>query len=369
MEKDKELSPATTVSPLSAATTSTLSPLSASEKDDMEPKGGGKDEKQVVAQEEEKQVVAPSEEKEVFSPSSDADKEAFSRTDDSSKEAVSAAAAATADADTGKIFVPQPPPISMDKEVAVPRGDADTEKFPLLSRSTTSSTTTAPMKPLHAGFRFEKKHNLGLIWYLNQQIAARAVDIATGTIGPAAFVTSSMSWTEVMMALPPMFHLYTPGTQFQVARFLPSGIQGLTGMKGTIECVKPGAPNGELEMWQIKRRGIVIGGRQFELSRSDGGDEVKGLVWKGSTKTVKEVYQEGGAKANTKHGSLKLVNERDGEVLAIWNQWRDSEVLGDLMVFGGVVGRVSVEVVVSSALVVIHAERATGLNWIGGLGK
>ncbi|ETN43040.1 uncharacterized protein HMPREF1541_02198 [Cyphellophora europaea CBS 101466] len=317
-------------------------------------------------------MVSPVDEKEVVRPLNDTDKQAFSRSADSGKEV---APQPSGESDTDKIFVPQAPPISMEKEVSMPvsgeaqaittpLGGADTEKFPLLHRT----STTGSGRTLHAGFRLEKKHNLGLIWYLNQQIACRMVDLNSGAIGPAAFVTSSMAWLEVMTGLPPMFELYVPGGQIRVSRFIPLGLQGLVSMKGSIECVKPGSA-GELEKWNIKRRGIVMGGREYSVTRENEMGN-GGFVWKGSTKVVKEVYSASGAKESVKHGSLKLVTQGEGgEVLAVWNQWRDSEVLGDLIVFDGVVGKISVEVIVTSALAVVHAERATGMNWLGGLGK
>jgi hypothetical protein len=85
------------------------------------------------------------------------------------------------------------------------------------------------------------------------------------------------------------------------------------------------------------------------------------------------VFAEVGEGVKVKHGSFKLVcGEGEGEgaeVLAVYNQWRDSETLGDLAVLEGVKAKISIEAVVSSALVVVHAERATGLNWLGGIGK
>ncbi len=67
-------------------------------------------------------------------------------------------------------------------------------------------------------------------------------------------------------------------------------------------------------------------------------------------------------------GNLKLC-DKEGEVLAVWQQWRDSGTLGDVMIFEGARGKVDVEVVVTSCICVISAERANGLNWFGGLGK
>jgi hypothetical protein len=304
-------------------------------------------------------------------------KQVLDRTEDTSKEVGVQRQWTTTTSgseDTEKIFVPQAPPISMEKEVSMPiHGEAqaivrgsDYDKFPLRSQDGSSTSK----RKLFAAFRLEKKHNLGLIWYQSQQIACRAVDLSNGVIGPAAFVTTSMSWTEVVTGLPPMFELMVPGGQFQVARFVPEGLQGLVSMRGFIESLKPGS-NGEVERWSIKRRGLAKA-RQYELVREGGGGEV--FVWKGSTETVAKVYGELGAEGvKVKHGSFKLVcGEREGdgaEILAVYNQWRDSETLGDLAVLDGVKAKISVEAVVSSALVVIHAERATGLNWIGGIGK
>jgi hypothetical protein len=309
--------------------------------------------------------------KEVARPIRDTDKQAVLREDDSEKILVP-----MAEGDTDKIFVPQAPPMSMEKEVAAPmHGELQVvdpnqarsqDKFPLLHHS----TSTGAERGLYAGFRLEKKHSLGLIMPHDQKIACLMVDLRSGQIGPAAFVTSSMSWTDVAMALPPFFELYAPGAQFMASRFIPGGYQGFTSMKAEIECVEPGTGN-LLEKWSLKRKGVIVGARQYDLMRSQAKENVgAGFVWKGSTRVVKEVYSATGAKENVKHGSLKLVTQDEtGELLAVWNQWRDSEVLGDLMIFDTVVGRLSVEVVVTSALAVIHAERATGMNWFGGLGK
>lgn len=324
----------------------------------------------------EKMVSPMDDDKEVARPLNDTDKQILSsqRTDDSEKEVVRPPPGMGED-DTSKIFVPQLPPGSMEKEVAAPGGGdlqvvtTETErredKFPLLQRELTGG---AAGRTLHAGFRFEKRHNLGLIWYQDQKIACRMVDLKTGVVGGAAFVTTSMAFTDAMLVLPPMFDLYVPGGMVQVSRWVPSGLQGLVSMKGEIECVQPGAA-GAMEKWSIKRKGMVVGGRQYDITRSDGGGGA-GFTWKGSTRTVKEVYSATGAKESIKHGSLKLVTQdAAGEVLAVWNQWRNTEVLGDLMVFDTVLGKLSVEVVVTSALVVIHAERVTGMNWLGGIGK
>lgn len=326
----------------------------------------------------EEKIVSPSMdrdfEKEVMRPIDDTDKQAVVRDVDSEKMVVPPYQ--PGDGDTDKVFVPQPPPISMEKEVAAPsQGELQTvdsgmtrgpDIFPLLDRSTSSGAA----RTLHAGFRLEKKNSLGLILPENQKIACRMVDLQSGQIGPAAFVTSSMSWTDAALVLPPFFELHVPGGQVMAARFLPGGFQGLVTMKGEIECVQPGT-GGMLEKWTIKRKGMIVGGRQYDILRTEGKQGVgAAFVWKGSTRVVKEVYSATGAKESVKHGSLKLVTQdAAGEVLAVWNQWRDSAVLGDLMVFDAAVGRLSVEAIVTSAIAVIHAERVTGMNWIGGLGK
>lgn len=319
-------------------------------------------------------------EKEVARPLDDTDKQALSsREDDAQKEVV----VSPQSGDSDKNFVPQAPPMSMEKEVAAPmsgqlqsvepgsasgKGEGtESDKFPLLHRT----STTGSGRTLYAGFRLEKKHALGLLWYQNQTIACRMVDLDSGQIGPAGFVTSSMSWTDVMLVLPPLFELHVPGIgQTMVSRFIPAGLQGIVSMKGEIECLQAGG-GGSVEKWSLKRKGMVVGGRQYDMTRTEGQDGVGAeFVWKGSTRVVKEVYSATGSKQSVKHGSLKLVTQGgSGDVLAVWNQWRDSEVLGDLMVFDGVVGKLSVEVVVTSAIAVIHAERATGMNWFGGIGK
>lgn len=327
----------------------------------------------------EKEVTPVTEGKQVLPPINDTDKQTFSRTADSSKEvANSQPNTDLVDRDTSKIFVPQPPPISMDKELAPPLSgepQSITEPsqsiwslptaatFPLTTSTSTSSST---LPKLHAAFRLEKKHALGLIWYQNQQIAVRAVDLSSGIIGGAVWVTSSMAWLEAMLVQPPMFELFIPGGGAQVARFVPQGVEGLVSMKGRMEVLGVSG----MEGWGVRRRGLVTSkGRWYDLWRGEEmGKGVKGgLVWKGSTRAVREGF---GGGEGVKHGGLKLVDEeRDGEVLALWNQWRDSETLGDLMVFEGVKGKVAVEAVVTSAIAVIHAERVTGMNWVGGLGK
>lgn len=317
----------------------------------------------------EEKIVSPmDDEKQVLRPMDDTDKQVLSHGDDSEKQVVQPI---PADEDTNKIFVPQPPPMSMEKEVAAPGGgdlqvvtpsDRRDDRFPLLQRELTADTKG---RKLFAGFRLEKKHAYGLIWYTNQTIACRMVDLQTGDIGPAAFVTSSMAFTEAMLALPPTFDLLVPNGQVLVSRFTPGGMQGLVSMKGEIEAIKPGS-GGALEKFSIKRKGLMVGGRQYDVAKMYANEP--GFVWKGSTRVVKEVYSAAGAKESVKHGSLKLVDEA-GEVLAVWNQWRDTETLGDLMIFDTVMGKISVEVVVTSAIAVIHAERVTGMNWVGGIGK
>ena len=79
----------------------------------------------------------------------------------------------------------------------------------------------------------------------------------------------------------------------------------------------------------------------------------------------------GEKKEKVHKGNLKLMSGKDGdgEVLAVWQQARDSNVLGDLIIFKEARGKIATEVIVVTCLTAVSAERASGMNWFGGLGK
>ena len=60
---------------------------------------------------------------------------------------------------------------------------------------------------------------------------------------------------------------------------------------------------------------------------------------------------------------------KDGEVVALWQRWRNSGTLGDVMMFEVARGKDDMEMVMMSCIRVISAETATGLNSFVGLGK
>jgi hypothetical protein len=317
------------------------------------------------------------------------DKETFSRTTDSSKQVISPI---DPDEDTTKIFVPQAPPISMGLEVAAPSSSEAQAIIPpdysTMTNTTTSSSTSHNNNIL--AFRLEKKHALGLILYQNQQVAVNPINITTNQLLPCAFVTSSMSFIEAMLGQPPMFELYIPNTipTIQAGRWIPLGLEGIIRMRGELEVpmhhnqpTDPKNPDRLPEKWEIRRKGVIFPGRTYDLWRREPSLDAKrppDLAWKGSTRTVRDTLKQHkltnlqlNSSESTKHGSLKLIHPDTNDVVALWNQWRRGDTLGDLLMFEEARRKygISVEAVVVSVIAVVHAERVTGVHWVGGMGK
>lgn len=294
----------------------------------------------------EKELVSPVDtEKEVVAMTSDLDKEVYDRTADSSKQVRDPSP------DTEKHAVPS----SSEKEMAMPTNNLDKETSHGPSDGDISSPTTRPI----AAFRAEKSNPLGLIMPQSQRLLLRALDPMDKMDQGPAFVTNDMEWLDVLAVNPPPFELYTAhdfSRSELVARFLPRGWQGLVGMSSEFEV----SAQGERQKWEVVRKGIT---RTYHL-RGLAGQKGAEFVWKGSTKTVKSMAGE--EKRNK--GNLKLVTP-EGVVLAVWQQWRDSHILGDVLIFEDARRRLAAEVVLTSCICVVSAERANGLNWIGGLGK
>lgn len=276
---------------------------------------------------------------------SDQDKQVYDRTGDTSKQVL----------DLSPDMENQAVPSSSDKEMAIPTNNLDKETLHGPSDEDLSIPTTRPI----AVFRAEKSNPLGLIMPQNQRLLLKALDPVDKRDQGPAFVTNDMEWLDILAANPPPFELYTAHESSKselVARFLPRGWQGLVSMSSEFEV----SAQGERQKWEVVRKGIS---RTHHL-RGLAGQKGAEFVWKGSTKTVKAMAGE--EKRNK--GNLKLVTP-EGVVLAVWQQWRDSHILGDVLIFKDARSRIAVEVILTSCICVVSAERATGLNWIGGLGK
>ena len=92
--------------------------------------------------------------KQAFSYTTDTSKEVFSptSTDDSWKQAYTPTSAI--DSDTSKQAIPSLPPVSMEKEVAVPEGDTDKQLTSTISNPLSRSTSTTLSKTnAHQAFR------------------------------------------------------------------------------------------------------------------------------------------------------------------------------------------------------------------------
>ncbi len=338
--------------------------------------------------------------KEVAVPHSDTAKQVFSPTaDDSMKKGYTPIQdpeehifSPTADpsSDTNKEAIPSLPPVSMEKEVTAPYSDTDkqltsTMKDPL---SRTASTTLSKTNACHA-FRVEKYNSYGLILPQDQKLALRQIDMHTGEDMGAAYVTGEMSWVDVMSVLPPMFELFRTssegdpgavaggpgevgfgGSMELVARSIPQGWEGISGVRVEIECLVRNREGVRREKWEMERKGL---GRKYKIQRS--GELEAGFMWKGTSTSVKELVGSAtateGKKEKVHKGNLKLVAGKDGHgaVLAVWQQARDSNLLGDLIIFNEARGKIATEVVVVTCLTAVSAERASGMNWFGGLGK
>lgn len=201
---------------------------------------------------------------------------------------------------------------------------------------------------------------MGLILPMDQKLLVRALDPVNKLDRGPAMITNEMNWTDVWAANPPPFELYTAhdfsNTQL-VARFSPRGWQGFIGMWGEFEV----SCQGERQKWEIVRKGL---NRTYQLN---GLLSMYGrhFTWKGSTKTIRSII--GDDQKNK--GNLKLTTPDGRDVLAVWQQWRDSHVLGDLIIFETAKDKLAVETILTSCIGVVSAERANGLNWFGGLGK
>jgi len=303
----------------------------------------------------ERQLPQPptSSDKEIFSPKADLGKEVAGRPQHQR----------AAGSDTHKVFVPNLlPPGSSQKEVAVPVSDTDKH---FLSHSNSTWSTPSAISPTEAStrssaFRIEKSNSMGLILPVDQKLLVRMIDPDTKLDGGAAMVTNEMNWTDVWAANPPPFELYTAhdfNSSALVARFTPRGWQGFTGMCCEFEV----SCQGNRQKWEVIRKGfsrtyqlngmLTMYGRQF--------------IWKGSTKTVRSII--GDDQKN--RGNLKLTTVDGKEILAVWQQWRDGHVLGDLIIFETARDKLAVETILTSCIGVVSAERANGLNWFGGMGK
>ena len=342
----------------------------------------------VPASNTDKQVLAFSDDdaaKEVFSPPSG--------TTDDSRQPYNHTSAID-DSDTSKQAIPSFPPTSMDKEVALPVNDGDKQLTSTLRHDSDSlsgrSPTSTALSLANASqtFRVEKYNPYGLILPQDQKLALRQIDTATGADRGAAYVTGEMSWVDVLSVLPPMFELYRavgggggdagPGGEAVgvggnvelVARSIPKGWEGISGVKVEVECSVQSRDGIRREKWEMERRGL---GRKYKVKR-DGEPEAR-FMWKGTSGSVKELVGSSGGRGAKKEevhkGNLKLVLGRDGqgEVLAVWQQARDSNVLGDLIIFDNARGKLATELIAATCLTAVSAERASGMNWFGGIGK
>jgi hypothetical protein len=290
--------------------------------------------------------------------------------------------------DTAKEIVPQFGAMSMEKEVAVPSGGDDGNKVVVSQNSGLGRQPTVSRSNASLILRVEKYNPLGLVLPMDQKLSLGKIDPVTGQEMGPMFVTGDMSWIDVVSVLPPMFELFSAtggrggGVEMKfVGRAVPRGWQGVSGLRVDVEVHKEAAQQGhekepEPEKWEIHRRGL---GRNYKFYRKDAGWST-GFVWKGTTGTIKEMLKEqeeagGGTKKDKlRRGNFKLVERRDGasgQVLAVWQQARGN-YLGDLTIFKEAMADglgLPVEVIVMTVLTAVNAERASGLNWISGVGK
>lgn len=287
--------------------------------------------------------------------------EVYNHTADSSKEVF--ASHHQGSWNTHKIFVPNLPPISLEKEVVAPSNNTD--KQLVLAHSASTRSTSSALSPTTASrqinaFRVEKSNAFGMILPQDQKLLVRLLDPETKMDGGPALVTNEMSWTDVWSANPPPFELYTAHDFSHtnlVARWNPRGWQGFTG----VWCEFEVSAQGDRQKWEVVRKGL---NRTYQLNGllSMYGRQ---FVWKGSTKTIRSMIGEN----QRNKGNLKLTTPDGKEVLAVWQQWRDSHVLGDVIIFEAARDKLAVETILTSCIGVVSAERANGLNWFGGLGK
>ncbi|RMZ86444.1 hypothetical protein DV736_g6335, partial [Chaetothyriales sp. CBS 134916] len=231
---------------------------------------------------------------------------------------------------------------------------------------------------LYRKFQVEKSAAMGLLIPQNLQLKMRKVDAANQGVG-STFVTSNMKWFEIFCKTSPSFQMYLAEDCSFTSMKDQHGELVATVATPFMNGIKPTIANIELfkgdhwlsadhnfppdlpKAWTVKRHGWA---RHYDVISSEVGQgpalEPQRYIWKGS-KQIKELVNDGSPRC---HGNLKLLNG-DGELLAAWKQRRDSKILGSISISEAACDRLPIELIVTSCLCIVLAEKTTAVTWFG----
>ncbi|PGH01597.1 hypothetical protein GX51_05162 [Blastomyces parvus] len=264
-------------------------------------------------------------------------------------------------------------PDSTQKEVSYNNHPDSAQKEVCIDRNGASGNIEVASKPAtHLKFQVEKSSALGLI--LPQNLQLTIYNVTNGAYFPS-FLTTDMHWEDIVSALPPQFSMYpvsntgvTEKGTGRIVNFCPRGWQGFTGMKARLDLVENGSAGMPSQKWTISRSGWS---RHYKLeeelsaiSASNSPNPTQ-FVWKGSMDIVGRLDDT----APRCRGNLKLETQDGNTLLAAWKQRRDDRIMGSLTIFETAKDLISPELIVGSGVAVVMAERASGINFLGGLGK
>ncbi|OAX84440.1 hypothetical protein ACJ72_01190 [Emergomyces africanus] len=261
-------------------------------------------------------------------------------------------------------------PASTEKEVSDSREDNPHNEVHIDRSSASGNIEEANRPKTYLKFQVEKSSALGLILPLNLQLT---ICNETSKASSPAFVTTEMHWVDIVSVLPPLFSLYpvsntgTPEKDAaRVVNFSPRGWQGVTGMKAHLDLVENGDAGLPSRKWAITRSGWT---RHYKMEEEvpsvPSPSTPKQFVWKGSMEILDHLVDT----APRCRGNLKLETQDGSTLLAAWKQRRDDRIMGSFTIFEASRDLIPVEVIVGSGIAVVMAERASGVNFLGGIGK
>ncbi|KLJ05928.1 hypothetical protein EMPG_10636 [Blastomyces silverae] len=264
-------------------------------------------------------------------------------------------------------------PDSTQKEVFHSNPPDSAQKEVRLDHSGASGNIEVANKPAtYLKFQVEKSSALGLILPQNLQLTIH--NVTNGAYFPS-FVTTDMHWEDIVCVLPPQFSMYPvsntgvaeKGTGW-IVNFCPRGWQGITGMKARLDLVENGNAGLPSQRWTISRNGWT---RHYKVEEELSAISVSNspnptqFVWKGSMDILGRLDDT----APRCRGNLKLETQDGNTLLAAWKQRRDDRRMGSFTIFEAAKDLIPFELIVGSGIAVVMAERASGVNFLGGLGK
>ncbi|OJD25902.1 hypothetical protein ACJ73_02724 [Blastomyces percursus] len=264
-------------------------------------------------------------------------------------------------------------PDNTQKEIFHNLPDSAQKEVCVDHNGTSGTIEVAKNKPAtYLKFQVEKSSALGLILPQNLQLTIH--NVTNGAYFPS-FVTTDMHWEDILSVLPPQFSMYPvsntgvaeKGTR-RIVNFCPRGWQGFTGMKARLDLVENGNAGLPSQRWTISRSGWT---RHYKMeaelpavSPLNSPNQTQ-FVWKGSMDILGRLDDE----APRCRGNLKLETQNGNTLLAAWKQRRDDLIMGSFTIFEAAKDLIPSEFIIGSGIAVVMAERASGVNFLGGLGK